>query len=267
MTAAAEVRQGAEAGRLVLVADGNTGRGRRLVEECRTAGFDCRLAPHGAAALELALAARPAVVVAQIDLPLVDAFKLSEILRANPRTRAARFLFLGPGESLAGRGSVGDRLLPSDTRPDALVSAIEDLLEKQGRIDTVGAASGHGGRVQGDLAKLSLADLLQNFLINRRSGRLELVSTGEDGSERGGLLLMRDGDVIQAEVGVVDGEKALFRMLSWRQGSFVFRGGRCEEPPSILVPTRRLLVEGMRQLEEWDRLSPRLPPLDAPVRL
>ena len=37
--------------RLVVVADGNTGRGARVVDECSTAGFPCKLAPHGACLL------------------------------------------------------------------------------------------------------------------------------------------------------------------------------------------------------------------------
>ena len=88
----------ARAETLIVVADGNTGRGQRVVDECTTAGYRCKLAPHGASALEISLATQPAVVVAHLDLPLVDAVKLAEILRANPRTRSAHFIFLGPGD-------------------------------------------------------------------------------------------------------------------------------------------------------------------------
>ena len=34
---------------------------------------------------------------------------------------------------------------------------------------------------------------------------------------------MRDGDVVQAAAGSVEGEKALFRLLGWRDGTFAFR--------------------------------------------
>ena len=33
----------------------------------------------------------------------------------------------------------------------------------------------------------------------------------------------------------------------------------------ILIPTRGLLIEGMRQLDEWDRMRESLPSLDARV--
>jgi CheY-like chemotaxis protein len=261
------VASSSDASRLILVADGNTGRGQRVVDECTTAGYPCKLAPHGAAALEIALATRPAVVVAQLELPLVDALKLAEILRANPRTRAARFIFLGTGESLGSRGAVGDRLLACDARPDEIVRNIEELFERQGRIDSLDRASEADGEVTGELGELSLADLLQSFLLQRRTGELTLRRSDEKGAEQVARLGIKDGDVVQAEVETVDGEKALFRLLTWRQGRFHFQPGDRDEPPRILAPTRRLLVEGLRQLEEWDRLSPQLPPLASPLKL
>ena len=253
--------------RLVLVADGNTGRGSRLLDECSTAGFLAKLAPHGAAALEVALAVQPAVVIAQLDLPLVDALKLAEILRANPRTRDTRFIFLGPGEGLGSRGAVGDRLLPADTRPVEVVRTLVDVLDRQSRIESLDTLARPGGTADGEIGELPLADLLQSLLLQRRSGRLCLVREAETGGAEQGVLTIRDGEVIQARTGTVEGEKALFRLMAWTSGQFSFEAGTPGETPSILAPTRRLLAEGMRQLEEWDRLSLRLPPLDSPVRL
>jgi hypothetical protein len=253
--------------RLVVVADGNTGRGARVVDECSTAGFPCKLAPHGAAALEIALATQPAVVIAQLDLPLVDAVKLAEILRANPRTRHTRFVFLGPGESVGNRGAVGDRLLPADSRPGEIVRTVAELLDRQGRLDALDGVARPGGTAEGEIGELPLPDLLQSLMVQRRSGRLSLLREAEGGGPEQGVLLVRDGEVIQARAGRVDGEKALFRLLAWSTGHFSFEAGVPAEAPGILAPTRRLLVEGLRQLEEWDRHATRLPPLDAPVRL
>jgi hypothetical protein len=35
----------------------------------------------------------------------------------------------------------------------------------------------------------------------------------------------------------------------------------------IRTPTRTVLAEGLRQLDEWNRLAPKLPPLESPVKL
>lgn len=266
----AETRSGGE-GRLerptVVVADGNTGRGNRIVDECSAAGFACRLAAHGAAALETALATRPAVMIAPLDLPLVDAVKLAEILRANPRTRDTRFVFLGAEGDLGSSAGIGDRLLESDARPHDIVMAAAEVIERQHRIESLDALSRPGATAEGELGDLPLADLLQSLLLQRRSGRLEVRREGEHAGPGLARLTLRDGEVIQAEVGEVYGEKALFRVMAWPAGRFVFEAGEPDEPALILVPTRRLLVEALRQLGEWDRLSTRLPPLDSPVRL
>jgi CheY-like chemotaxis protein len=252
--------------RLVLIADGNTGNGRRLADACTSAGILCRLAGQGAEALEMALAEPPHVVVAQLDLPLVDGLKLAEILRANPRTRAARFLFLG-GDGQAPRpGGVGDVLLPSSQRPEEIVPTVEELIAKRDRIESLDAAT-EPGQAQGDLSQLPLVELLQLFHLNRKSGSLELVGPGENPGEEQGQVLIRDGEVTQALVGTVEGEKALFRLLAWSQGRFVFEEGRFDTPPRILHPTRALLQEGLRQLDERNRLSPQLPPLDSQAKL
>ncbi len=253
--------------RSVIVADGNTGRGSRIVDECSIAGLACKLASHGAAALEIALATQPAVVVAQLDLPLVDAVKLAEILRANPRTRSTRFVFLGSDEGLGARGAVGDQLLPINARPSEIVASILHVLERQGHIDSIDALSKPGGIAEGEIGDLPLADLLQSLLVQRRSGRLSLVREAERGGAEQGALLIRDGEVIRARTGAVDGEKALFRLLAWSAGQFAFEAGVSTETATILAPTRRMLVEGLRQIEEWTRLSTRLPPLDSPLRL
>ena len=142
-----------------------------------------------------------------------------------------------------------------------------EVLERKGRIDSLDALSEPGGVAEGEIGELPLADLLESILLQRRSGHLSLVREAEGGGPEQGILVIREGEVIQARVGSVDGEKALFRILAWRTGSFTFEVGVSDEAPVILAPTRRLLVEGLRQLEEWDRLSLRLPPLDSPLKL
>ncbi len=252
--------------RLVLIADGNTGRGQRLAAACERAGVPCRTGPHGAAALEMALSERPGLVVAQLDLPLVDAPKLAEILRANPRTRRSRFLFLGDADERHRFGAPGDLQLPGGADIESIVRAIEDLIGRQDRLDAVDRAAASGQPVAGDLALVRLGDLLSLFQVNRASGRLRL-DCDDEGLTGSGVVLLRDGDVLQAECGTASNEKALFRLLGCRQGRFAFEPGAIDDPAFIATSTRVLLQEGQRQLEEWDRLSTKLPPLDSRVRM
>jgi CheY-like chemotaxis protein len=251
----------------VLIADGNTGRGRRLASALSVAGIHSEAVRDGASALDRALSERPALVVAELDLPLVDSEKLSEILRANPRTRSVRFLFLGDRATSSSGGNVGDVLMPLSSRPNDIVKAVEEMLQKQERIDAVEAASAGGGTVEGELSQLSLAELLERFHAGAKSGRLALRRDAEPGRVSSAEITVSEGEVIHAEVGSVENEKALFRLLAWPDGHFVFTPESTDELASIQTATRVLLVEGLRQLAEWDRLAPKLPPLDARVSL
>ena len=57
---------------LILIADGNLGRGRRVATALEAAGHRCEVTPDGAGALEIALVEYPRILVTQADLALVD---------------------------------------------------------------------------------------------------------------------------------------------------------------------------------------------------
>ena len=251
----------------ILIADGSSGRGQRVADALEAAGHSCAVVPHGAAALEVALTDRPRVIVAQFDLPLVDAGKLSEILRANPRTRGARFLFLGAAISPGLLDGIGDVTLPSDAGIDQVLGAIATLLDRQQRIEHLEDRAGAERQFSGALSELRPAEVLQMLHLRRASGALGFEPDEEGVSSEPGLVSLVDGEIVAAVVGPIHGEKALFRMLGWRMGRFAFRPGPLDDPAAIATSTRVLIQEGARQLEEWDRQATKLPPLDAQVRL
>ncbi len=271
-----------DSGRLVrevLIADSNQARSQRLAEACVEIGMRAATAAHGAAALEIALGKPPDLVVCEADLPLVCGAKLAEILRANPRTNAVRFLFLGPEGGSTSRIEVCDAEVAVSAPREEVMRVIAEQMAKRDRIDALETASQSGDNVDGDLANLPLADLLQVSHLARKSGRVNLerdgdgeniALVGEDATDRleRGFVVLRDGELLQAEIGNVVGEKALFRMLAWREGRFVFdTAGPLEAGGKVLAPVRALVAEGMRQLAEWDRLALELPPLSAMARL
>ncbi|HPG26499.1 MAG: DUF4388 domain-containing protein [Spirochaetaceae bacterium] len=253
---------------LVLIADGNTGRGQRIANALEAAGRPCRVAPHGAAALEIALSERPRVVVARSELPLVDARKLAEILRANPRTRSARFLFFGgSGQPADPMGGVGDLTLESDAETDRVLEAVEILLERQARIERLEQSASAEHEFEGRLADLSPVELLQMLHLRHSTGRLTLTPELDDGRSPAGAIFVVKGEIHAAESDGIRAEKALFRMLDWRVGDFHFEPTEVEAEAEIKAPTRTVLAEGQRQLDEWNRLAPKLPPFESPVKM
>ncbi|MCH7707136.1 MAG: DUF4388 domain-containing protein, partial [Myxococcales bacterium] len=121
--------------------------------------------------------------------------------------------------------------------------------------------------VEGDLAALPLADLLQLFHVSRKTGTIEVSQSLGRNRRQLGRIVLRGGDVVAAAVGPIEKEKAFFRLLSWDRGSFAFKPEVADLETSIQTPTRALLREGERQLAEWRRTAVDLPPMSASVTL
>ena len=120
--------------------------------------------------------------------------------------------------------------------------------------------------MQGNIEEIPLPDLLQLLSTSRKSGVLVLRS--EWGT---GRLYLRKGQIYYANIDEsfdVSPRKAVFRMLTWDKGLFEL------EPPDdrtvmeeLQDSTEGLLMEGMRQLDEFRELSSQLPPFEAIVSI
>jgi CheY-like chemotaxis protein len=249
----------------VIVADGNRERAGRLLEACLVRGLQTRHVETGPAALEASLADVPQLVIAAVELPLIDGIRLSEILRANPRTAEARFLFLGRPSTRP--PSPFDETLPGHTPADEVVAQAVSMLARQTRMDAVRRESAARRELEGQLAQIPLVDLIELLHLNRRSGVIELTRAAAAAYGQAGAIWIQDGELVHAAVGnEVVGHKALFRLLGWREGRFTFSAERRAPAQSLSGPARVLLLEGLRQSEELAN-DAALPPREAEVRL
>jgi hypothetical protein len=107
------------------------------------------------------------------------------------------------------------------------------------------AAVPEGGDFRGDLLQVSIPDLLQLLSMNKRSGTLSVTTASGLGEVR-----LAEGEIVDAVYRRLEGEKALFRLLGETEGSFSFASGTPQFLQRIEIPTRTLLMEGMRQIDE-----------------
>ena len=112
-------------------------------------------------------------------------------------------------------------------------------------------------RFAGRVADMPVVDVIQTIEVSRKSGVIQFVAD----RQRTAAIYFRDGKVIDAEAGTLQGEDAVYRLLTWSEGEFevVFRTVRRREV--ITTSSQGLLMEGMRRLDEWSRLLEQLPPL------
>lgn len=236
-----------------IILAGTAGDLASLARPLSESGLDVRVCPDGAKALELALTSDPELIVVDSDIPLIPAPKLFHILRSNPRTEGLAFFFLGrEGEEAAeGFRRHKDLFLTRPFPPDHLLREIRSYITRKERTEQV---SRQEKEIEGNLHQISLFDLLQIFSVNRKSGVLSLARDDQRGE-----IHLADGAVVNARTGAVEGEKAFYRLITWKQGKFWFAPGSGEREVRIRRPTDHLIMEGLRQFDEMAALAEALP--------
>src|SRR6185369_9101995 len=94
------------------------------------------------------------------------------------------------------------------------------------------------GEIRGDLTQVPLIDLLQLLSMNRRTGVLSVTTATGAGEVR-----MADGEVLDAVYRRLEGEKALYRLLGEREGTFAFVPGGTTSLRRVEIGTAMLVME------------------------
>jgi predicted regulator of Ras-like GTPase activity (Roadblock/LC7/MglB family) len=68
--------------------------------------------------------------------------------------------------------------------------------------------------------------------------------------ENKGCIYFNEGNVVHAEAEDLEGENALYEMLTWEGGSFSSERGKIAPKESIIKGWQSLLLEGMRRVDE-----------------
>lgn len=251
--------------RKILIADGDIRAARHLKSALQRRGYTVSVAETGPRALELAIEKRPDLCVLATDLPLIGGHRLAEIVRVNPHTQHALFIFLTPDPLPPRPAGFREEVLQKPYAVEELVTIIDPLFQRSERLAEVSRETESG--ITGDLAQVPLADILQIFAMNRRTGTLMLTEPGATRGMGQGFIYLKDGETINALLGHIEGEKALFRLLGWRIGRFEFIPDQAVTELRIRTPIHALLLESARQRDEWEKLRADLPPAGAELRL
>jgi CheY-like chemotaxis protein len=254
----------------VLLVDADVKSARVLEVSLRKAGYSVTLVKSASEALEAIDIASPDLVLSDTRLappPVppkegsnipVDGYQLCRRLKDDPVWYAIPFIFLTSSSSIEDkiRGlelGVEDYL----TKPiyiKEILTRIQLVLAKKQREGMEGR--NNRASFTGLLSEMGLVDLLSTIDLGRKSGVLEL-----EGSSKG-TIYFREGRVVDAKCGLYTGANAVYRMLVWNEGRFEIKFGACSVDDTIDMSTQGVLMEGMRRLDEWQRLQEQLPPLD-----
>lgn len=199
----------------------------RIAEELRMRGLTVVVAQDLAQACERVRARRPGL-----------AFVARALVEDDLLSKAPEVLSL-PRVIVAPQGSA---------RPGDVDENDIDRLASEAHATSGSEPPDVSGELRGDLAQAPIVDVLQLLMMNRRSGVLELRTPMGRGE-----LRMSDGDVQDAVHRRLDGEKAFYRMLAEREGSFVFHPGPPGGAARFTRSTSAMLMEAMQHKDEVAR--------------
>jgi DNA-binding response OmpR family regulator len=244
----------------LLLVDGDTRSLRVLEVSLRKAGFTVTPAASVSDALDKLELDTPDLIISETKFPTdLDGFELRRRVRGSTDWAEIPFVFL-TAETAIEHKIRGLELGVDDylTKPiyiKEIVTRINILLQKRQRAHFDERKD--GVRFAGRVADMPVVDVIQTIEVSRKSGVIQFVAD----RHRTAAIYFRDGKVIDAEAGSLQGEDAVYRLLTWSEGEFevVFRTVRRREV--ITTSSQGLLMEGMRRLDEWSRLLEQLPPL------
>jgi hypothetical protein len=174
--------------------------------------------------------------------------------------------FVAPGDSIR----IGNHVLSLQLRSQA--EAASDPGSSAGADDF---GPGARGRILGPKARtpgdgdhrgfaLPLAELLRRLCARPAPLRALLSREGREAH-----LFFDRHRLFHVEYEGVVGEKALYRLFSWQEGSYAIEplADAESQPVSLCLPLDALVVEGLDHAQELGKLVAALPPLAIPLRL
>jgi DNA-binding response OmpR family regulator len=255
----------------ILLVDSDVRSARRPEASLTNAGHIVMMAWSGEEALEQIARETPDLVLSETTLAGMDGYELARRFRKQAEWSGIPFAFLTRSRAVEDRIralelEVEDYLTKPIFVRD-LVSRVNLLLSRRAP-DSMPLPQGSSGartRLSGHTSEVSLIDVLQTCEGSRKSAIVR-VKMGADS----GTIYVRDGAVVDAEVGRRRGEQAVYRILLWQDASFVVDFEPLPEGREVTVSMSTqdaLLIEAMNRADAWARLCEKMPPLSTALRI
>ncbi|MGO9714058.1 MAG: response regulator [Polyangiaceae bacterium] len=249
--------------RTLLLVDADPRSVRVLEVSLKKAGYSVTTAADGQDALAKLDLSTPDLVLTDTRLPKMDGYALVRKLKEKPEWAVIPVVFLTSQKSVEDkiRGlelGVEDYL----TKPifvRELLARVNLLLARRTQENIASQnklLSGRQTRFSGSISDMAVVDLLQTFEVSRKSGVVHLTS-----GVQAAHIYFREGKVVDADLGRLRGEEAIYRALIWNEAQFEVEFCAVQNDDLMNTSTQGILMEGMRRVDEWGRLLEQLPPL------
>lgn len=247
----------------ILLVDADVKSRQMLEISLKKAGFIVTSVEEGEKALQLLDTYLPDMIISDIDLAgAMDGFLFAQVLKDKERgpERHIPFVFLTKRkeveDKIRGLELGVDDYLTKPIYLKEVIARVRLILDKRRQEHM--EQTGPEPLFQGDLTQMSIVDLLQTMEIGGKTGILHLKRGEHDAK-----LYVSAGRVVHAVCDNLVGERAVYRTLLWSDGSFRIEFKKSlQTQETIHVSTQGLIMEGMRRIDELERIKEQLPPFE-----
>jgi CheY-like chemotaxis protein/tetratricopeptide (TPR) repeat protein len=243
----------------ILIIDPNTQDLQLLEISLRNMGFAVTTATNNFDALKKVEIFPPDLIISETHIQDFDGYALCRTIKENAQWTAIPFIFLSSDKNLQSKVK-GLQLGVDDylTKPIflvELVARVRMLMQRKERE----SIERHESRTRftGSIAEIGLIDIIQTVDLSKKKGVVHLARDGETGA-----IYFEDGNIIDAELAQMEGDEAVYRMMRWADGFFDIEFRPIRRDRKIELSSQQLLMEGLKRLDEWNRILEQLPPLE-----
>ncbi len=189
------------------------------------------------------------LIVADYQMPGMDGRQLLEKIRSRSATSRIPVILVASKTDLTEKLKVvQDSVEDFVEKPFFVKEAagrIKRIIDKIALEKMAKEAPASDGTLRGSLAQMNVLDLLQSLDMGKKTCRLTLTTNGDRCD-----MYFADGQINHAVYGALQGDDAVYKVLSWTGGNFQldFNGQSSEQ--TTTRSTQGLLMEGLRLIDE-----------------
>lgn len=242
-------KEAAQKGLRILFIDDDEPITRMFEKGMKLLGHKVYTAPSGELGLKIFEETSVDAVVCDLAMPEMNGWEVASQVLAGCQTRGAPkppFIILTGWASPADEEEIlahpgVDRLIHKPIAVPRLVDIVKEELDK------ASGEAAFSGRVEG----VDILEYMQLLMLSGKKVVLEIVS--REGAN--GFIFIENGEIRHAVCGDMEGERALYRCLTFKGGSFSSLPWIAPERVTINKPGMLLLVEAARKRDEMKKRS------------
>jgi DNA-binding response OmpR family regulator len=228
--------------RRILIVDPDYSKDSALVLRLSNDGYEVEGASDARGAAKIIFDSGTDLVISEINLPGTDGMRFCRALRDNTTSVHIPFFFLTQ--------EVGDRL-----GTQCLEAGADDFFRKPPDLEMLSikirnilalkSSRGTKSGISGTLKDMSFTDIIQSLTTGDKDVEIQL----QNGSKKG-VIYIQQGEIIHAQAEGLEGQDAVYRLMTWQDGDFEISACTAFPPRNIYESAMSLLMEGARIADE-----------------